>query len=95
MRLMEITPSLWTSLIERYINDPENKISDNPAKRSTDRGNLDKLLRKSTLSWNGFKKALRFLGAKEATLTIVLKFRKDATYTKQLVTHHSLTFKTN
>jgi hypothetical protein len=89
---MGITSTLlWNVLIERYLNDPRNEVSDNPAEKSTERGNLNKMLKKSTsFTWSGFRKALSFLGVTEATLTLVLDLRGF----KKKTTTHAYTFST-
>ena len=87
---MVILPSLWSMLIERYLNDPKNNISDNPADRSTVRGNLDKMLKFNSFTWNGFYKALNFLGVVSATFTIILDYEKSGNKTSR----HSYTFHT-
>lgn len=87
---MNILPSLWSILIERYLNDPRNNISDNPAERSTVRGNLDKMLKFNSFTWNAFYKALNFLGVVSATFTIILDYEKSGKKSSR----HSYTFRT-
>lgn len=84
---MQMTPSLWSMLMERYLNDPRNEVSTNPAERSTVRGNRDKLLKGNRLTWSAFRTALSFLGVMEATFTIVLTHK-----TPKKPTMHSYTF---
>lgn len=88
MRDLGVTPQIWNRLVERYLDSPASKVSDNPPDRSTERGNLRKaLFDKNELTWPTFCKGLGIVGIKEATLTVVLEWPRKTT-------HHSHHFKT-
>ena len=51
----------WDQLMHAYITDPRNSIQNNKRDQSMARGNLQKELSKTKMSWNVFCKAMKFL----------------------------------
>lgn len=60
----------WNFLMDKFIKDPKNNIEQDNRSQSSARGNLQKELLKSTMSWRVFCKALRFLTIKSFVITI-------------------------
>lgn len=89
MMKVGITPRTWDVLVERWLNDPKNRISSNPADRSTERNNIRKaLIEKPSYTWQSFIRGLSILGVRSATLTVIL------TWSKSRKTYHAYSFKT-
>ena len=51
----------WDQLMHAYITDPRHSIQSNKRDQSMARGNLQKELSKTKMSWNVFCKAMKFL----------------------------------
>lgn len=60
---INIQPMAWSSLMERFLDDPRNRIPRNGKDRSSARGNMNKELCRPTMTWKVFRKGLQFLGA--------------------------------
>ena len=58
-----MTPMAWSSKMERFLDDPRNRIPRNGKDRSSARGNMNKELCRPTMTWKVFRKGLQFLGA--------------------------------
>lgn len=84
-----ITPSRWSQLMNRYLNDPANKIPLEGKKRSSDRNNLNKELARPNMSLNVFMKGLRLLNPVRARITLDLEWHFGIT------TQHVVTFAIN
>lgn len=80
---------IWDNLVNRWIDKLDDQTKDNPADRSTEKGNIQKtIIRKNTLTLALFCKALSILGVISAELTIHLKWSKTHS------TQHSYVFDT-
>lgn len=73
----------WSYLMDRYLDDPRNGIPKNGKDRSSARGNLNKELRRETMTWKVFRKALQFLGPTSIRFEIHLTWPN-----KKITTHH-------
>ena len=62
--------SKWNYHMDKYISDTRNEIKTDRRSQSSARGNLQKELLKSSMSWRVFCKGLRFLLIKRFTITI-------------------------
>lgn len=71
---LNITTPLWNVKMNRYLNDPRNRIPSHSKDRSSARGNLNKELRRETMTWKVFRKALMFLGPVRATFIVRLEW---------------------
>lgn len=58
---ININASTWNRLMLAYLADKRNRIPNNSRARSSTRGNLNKELSKTNMTWNNFQKAIRFL----------------------------------
>lgn len=52
----------WNRKMNNFLDDPRNSIPRNGKDRSSARGNLNKELHRTRMTWKVFEKALRFLG---------------------------------
>lgn len=73
----------WNFLMMKYINDPANEVKPDRRSQSSARGNLQKELSRSTMSWRVFVKGLRFLQIKKFTIII-----KATSFTGNVTEHH-------
>jgi hypothetical protein len=64
-----------------YLDDPSNRIPNNPSARSSARGNLFKELASDRMTFNVFIKGLKFLGPQAATFRIDVKWNASRTTT--------------
>jgi hypothetical protein len=72
--------AIWDNLVNRWIDKLDDATKDNPADRSTEKGNIQKtILRKNTLTIALFCKALNILGVEKATLIVHLKWNSKKT----------------
>lgn len=84
---LHITDAKWNRLMKTYLDDPLNGVGPSPRERSTARGNLNKDLRSSNVTWSTFVKFIRFMNPKSAILKIEIT-QKDGSrseYTADLL----------
>jgi hypothetical protein len=63
--------SKWDRLVENYLDDPRTGVYNNPGKRSTERGNLNRTLLADTMTWRTFHdKGLRLLNPTLTRITV-------------------------
>lgn len=74
----------WDSLMERYLNNPRNRVPNNTKDRSSARGNLNKELYRETMTWKVFDKALRFLSP------VRVRFEVHITWENKRTTIHGV-----
>lgn len=79
----------WNSLMVDYLKNPRNGIPPNGRDRSTARGNLNKELRRPSMTWRNFMRGLAFLNP------VKIKFEIHLTWRNKETTIHSLSLKTN
>lgn len=85
LRDMGIDQRHWHRLMLRYLNDPRNRIPPNGKDKSSARGNLNKELRRPTMTWKVFNdKAIPFLNPKRVEFDISMTWANGRT------THHKL-----
>jgi hypothetical protein len=65
----DINISKWNRLMNRYLNDPTNRIPKHSKGRSSVRGNLTKELMKPVMTWNNFFKGIKFLNPDKVELS--------------------------
>lgn len=63
--------SRWDSLMERYLRDPKNAFDTDRVSMSQNRGNTNKALMKSSMSWKGFLTGMRFCNFVRIEFTVV------------------------
>lgn len=83
-----LTGYRWDALMTRYLDDPYNHVPKNAKDRSVERGNLNKHLKRPTMTWKVFMKALRFLAP------IKIRFEVHLTWANKRTTIHHLDIKT-
>jgi hypothetical protein len=66
----------WQSLMEKYLNDPTNNVPTNGRDRSSMRGNMNKALMHTKMTWKVFRTGLKFLGALRFTITLNITWSK-------------------
>jgi hypothetical protein len=71
---LNITPMVWNKLMQVYLNDNRNRIPRSSRGRSSTRGNLNKELKKSNMTWSNFEKGMRFLNPLRSTFTVELQW---------------------
>lgn len=71
---LDITPMKFNQLMEKYLQDPKNKIPPDSKNRSSERGNLIKEMRRSDMTWKVFLKCIRFLSPVEMRFEVHLKW---------------------
>ena len=59
---IKLNPNQWGVLMVRYLNDPRNDVKKDVKDKSSARGNLNKELMRTSMTWKVFRKGLRFLG---------------------------------
>lgn len=69
----------WDMLMEQYLDNPRNRVPTNTKERSSARGNLNKELRRESMTWKVFDKALRFLGPTKVRFEVHLTWRSKKT----------------
>lgn len=79
-----ITPMRWQKLMRRYLTDPHNGVPNRGRDRSTHRGNLNRELRKSNMTWNNFKRGLMFLAP------VKIRFEVHLTWENRKTTVHGI-----
>lgn len=68
----EVGPIKWAELMNKYLQNPRNRIPRDSRKQSSARGNLNKELSKGNMTWRNFVKGIRFLNPIKATFTVKL-----------------------
>jgi len=81
---LNITPMVWNKLMNVYLNDSRNRIPRSSRGRSSTRGNLNKELKKSNMTWNNFEKGLRFLNPLRSTFTVEIQWLNNKVTTHTL-----------
>lgn len=80
------SPIIWEKLVNRWIDKQDPKTKNNPADRSTERGNIQKtIISKDSLTLDVFVKALNIVGIIEAELKIHLHWPNKLTTTHKYV----------
>lgn len=82
---VNITPMRWNKLMQAYLSNPRNGVPQHGRDRSTARGNLNKELRKPSMTWNNFRRGLVFLGP------IKIRFEVHLTWANKKTTVHGVT----
>lgn len=65
-----VTMYTFSQLMDRFINDPKNRVPNNPRERFNNRGNLNKEMSNPSMSWKVFCKCLTFMGFTDVRVTI-------------------------
>lgn len=81
---MGVKPQMFVKLLSDYIDSPESGVGDNPADKSTKRGNIAKGLKSESYSWSAFVELLKIMGIRKITLTTKI------TWMNGKVTSHSI-----
>lgn len=78
--MMRIAPQTFIRLIDEFINHPISRTTDNPADKSTRRGNINKGYNGESYSWRTFNELLAIFSIREYTLTahVVWKNGKES-----------------
>jgi hypothetical protein len=76
---LSVTYYHWDMLMEKYLDNPRNRVPSNTKERSSARGNLNKELRRESMTWKVFDKALRFLGPVRAEFSVKLTWQNKRT----------------
>ncbi len=71
---MNISPGRWSQMMNDYLDDPWNQVPRNSKDRSSIRGNLNKELFRTRMTWKVFEKGLRFLGPLSIRFEIHLRW---------------------
>ena len=77
LRDLRINPYRWAQLMDNYLSDPRNGIPQTPKDRSSERGNLNKELRKPKITFNTLMKGLRLLNPVSVRLELHLRWHTD------------------
>ncbi|MBN22751.1 MAG: hypothetical protein CL678_15810 [Bdellovibrionaceae bacterium] len=89
LRDINIGVKQWGQLMELYLDNPRHRIPKNGKDRSSARGNLNKELRRSYMTWKVFMKGLSFLNIKHVRIEL------HATWWNRRVTIHSVGLQLN
>jgi hypothetical protein len=84
LRELQVNPWRWKQLMEQHVRDPRSGIPQTPSDRASERGNLNKELRKPKLTWGVFFRGIRLLNPVRARIELHL------TWPNQKVTVHGL-----
>lgn len=84
MQDTNVTLGRWSSLMDRFLDDPYNHVPQNTKDRSSMRGNLNKEFKRPTMSWKVFLKFLRFLGP------VKIRFEVHLVWSNKRTTIHGL-----
>lgn len=71
----------WSKLMHGYLTDPRNGIPNNSRNQATERGNLNKALRKDDLTWRVFLRGLNFLNLMRVRFSVEITLHNGRTYT--------------
>lgn len=80
---LNINATRFNILMEQYLSDKRNGVSDNIRDRSVDRGNARKELLKPYMTWKVFCKGLRFINVRSFEITVRLH------HPNKTITEHS------
>lgn len=84
LRDKNIESIAWNNLMEQYLNDPRLKIPFTSLARSSARGNLNKELRGTPMTWKVFEKGIGFLRPVKAEFVVRLRWA-DRTVTEHAI----------
>lgn len=71
--------AMWSRLMNRWLDNPANRVTRPGPKRSSEKGNLNKLLSSSIMSIRTFEKGMVFLGPLSFRLEIHITWRNKRT----------------
>lgn len=71
-------------LMYKWVNDPSNKVPNDPSSRSSARGNIRKDIRREEITWKVFKKLIRWLRPIRGRLVIELDWENGKTSRHQI-----------
>jgi len=80
---LNVNATKFNILMEQYLSDKQNHVSDNIRDRSSTRGNLRKALLKPHMTWNVFCKGLLFINVRSFEIVIRLH------HSNKSITEHS------
>lgn len=60
---LKVRPQIWNMLVKKYMDDPVNGVPNTPKDRSTKRGNIDKAVFVTKLTWLSFELVIRVLSS--------------------------------
>lgn len=72
-------PIKWNNWMERHLEDPRNKIANTSVARATVRGNINKELKDTQMTWKVFEKGISFLRPKKAEFLVRLTWDNGTT----------------
>lgn len=81
---------LWSSLMDRYLKDPRNRINQTPKDISSTRGNLAKELVRPDMTWKVFNKAVRFLNPRSVKVSVTIEWHRGRTTVHEVPIYKSL-----
>ena len=73
LMVLAIKPEAWRIHLNHYINDPVNRIPNDPKSKATERGNIEKALFDTDITWTQFQKGIRILRYSLKSVTLVLR----------------------
>lgn len=59
--LLNIRPDTWIAHLNHYLRDPSNHIKDDPKSRATARGNLEKAVFATDMTWDQLLRGVKVL----------------------------------
>lgn len=76
---LNIGPEQWIRLMSHYLENPINRVPNNSRGRSSTRGNLNKELTKTNMTWGNFEKGIRFIDAERVEFIVKITDKKGVT----------------
>lgn len=70
---LSIKPDSWLIHLNHYINDPSNRVPNDPKSKATERGNIEKALFDIDITWAQFQKGIKILRYSLKSVTLVLR----------------------
>jgi hypothetical protein len=80
LKTMQVNPDVWLSMTNSYLRNPANGVPQNPRDMSTEKGNLDKALLDSSMTWASLEKGLRMLQPRKAEFTLTITTQNGTVY---------------
>lgn len=81
---LNVRPPKFYMMLNQWLNDPQNGFNQ-PEKRSSERGNLQKELAKNSITWKTLSKLISVLNPKRVKLVLVFEWHDDSITSHEVV----------
>lgn len=74
---LEYTPRTWSTMVQKYLKDPRNKVGTSSAAKSSEASNLNRGLTVPNMTFMNFMKGMRVINPKALTFKFNVSFGKQ------------------